>query len=185
MTTTATPTPDRCQFPDCAAEARYRVTWFDATRRRQTVVCAVHLTYLGHQVDVWGRGDGGWKGGGTMTWKCRMIDATTGWPHEAKIGDCWYRAFTGDVIEENFSPDYVANRRPKGILPLWVQLPDGPMCLDLRYNAPQGWTVSGTPPNITVSPSINVIGYYHGWIRNGEISNDIEGRTYPEEVRGC
>ncbi len=29
------------------------------------------------------------------------------------------------------------------------------------------WDVTGEPPNITVSPSINVIGIWHGWIRDG------------------
>lgn len=31
------------------------------------------------------------------------------------------------------------------------------------------WDVTGEPPNITVSPSINVVGDWHGWIRNGEL----------------
>lgn len=31
------------------------------------------------------------------------------------------------------------------------------------------WTVTGEAPNITVTPSINVIGIWHGWIRNGEL----------------
>lgn len=33
------------------------------------------------------------------------------------------------------------------------------------------WDVTGKPPNITVNPSINVIGIWHGWIRNGALSN--------------
>ncbi len=31
------------------------------------------------------------------------------------------------------------------------------------------WDVTGTPPHITVSPSINVIGVWHGFIRDGVI----------------
>lgn len=31
------------------------------------------------------------------------------------------------------------------------------------------WTVTGTPPEITVTPSIRVIDVWHGWIRNGEL----------------
>jgi hypothetical protein len=42
----------------------------------------------------------------------------------------------------------------------------------------EGWEVTGEPPLITVSPSINILGAYHGWIRDGIISDDCEGRTY-------
>ena len=38
------------------------------------------------------------------------------------------------------------------------------------------WTVTGTPPAITVAPSIHVIGVWHGWIRNGEL---VEAK-YPQ-----
>lgn len=31
------------------------------------------------------------------------------------------------------------------------------------------WDVTGEPPRITVSPSINVIGIWHGWIKDGVI----------------
>lgn len=32
------------------------------------------------------------------------------------------------------------------------------------------WSVTGTPPNITVSPSIDAGGLWHGTITNGEMS---------------
>ena len=31
------------------------------------------------------------------------------------------------------------------------------------------WTREGEPPNVTVSPSINIPGYYHGWLRAGQL----------------
>lgn len=40
------------------------------------------------------------------------------------------------------------------------------------------WTVTGTIPNITVHPSIAVGGLYHGYIKGGEISEDVEGRKF-------
>ena len=37
------------------------------------------------------------------------------------------------------------------------------------------WTVTGDPPNITVTPSINVgPEIWHGWITNGELSPDTD-----------
>jgi len=41
------------------------------------------------------------------------------------------------------------------------------------------WLVEGTPPNITVSPSINLVGVYHGFVKGGVVAEDCEGRTYP------
>jgi hypothetical protein len=42
----------------------------------------------------------------------------------------------------------------------------------------EGWLVTGTEPLITLSPSINIVGSYHGWIQNGIITDDCEGRKY-------
>lgn len=40
------------------------------------------------------------------------------------------------------------------------------------------WTCGGVPPNVSVSPSINYHGIYHGWLRDGVLSDDVEGRRY-------
>ena len=32
------------------------------------------------------------------------------------------------------------------------------------------WTVTGTPPNITVTPSIDASPQWHGWIKDGEMT---------------
>lgn len=45
---------------------------------------------------------------------------------------------------------------------------------------PHGWKVTGTPPRLTVAPSINVSGTYHGWLRDGVLTDDCEGRRYDE-----
>lgn len=41
-----------------------------------------------------------------------------------------------------------------------------------------GWTITGDTPNITVSPSINIGGGYHGFLTNGVIGEDVEGRKF-------
>lgn len=64
-------------------------------------------------------------------------------------------------------------RRP----PIWVILPTGRwFCIDMRYYEHEkggwwgdGWSVSGTPPDLTLSPSINAVGNWHGWLQNGEL----------------
>lgn len=75
-----------------------------------------------------------------------------------------------------------ADKRP----PFQVQMPGGaaflidsrPTCGGHPDNA-EGWQVTGEPPAITLSPSVNLVGIYHGWIQNGVITDDCEGRTFP------
>ena len=75
---------------------------------------------------------------------------------------------------------------PPGRVPFFVKLPDGSeFCPYMRawngrdgYHG-EGWGVAGELPNVTVSPSINVVGHYHGWIRDGVITPDCEGRSFP------
>jgi hypothetical protein len=74
-----------------------------------------------------------------------------------------------------------ADRRP-----LFVVLPNNDLfCIDGQCwsggNHYGGWTVAGEAPNITVSPSINIGGSYHGFLQNGIISDDVEGRVYAED----
>src|ERR1019366_7910654 len=37
-------------------------------------------------------------------------------------------------------------------------------------NRRHGWTVTGEAPNITVTPSINLVGIWHGWLKDGILS---------------
>jgi hypothetical protein len=63
-----------------------------------------------------------------------------------------------------------------------VMLPGGMEWIVYSYASGQEprhkWNVQGTVPNITVTPSINCVGYYHGFISEGIISEDCEGRKY-------
>jgi hypothetical protein len=48
----------------------------------------------------------------------------------------------------------------------------------------QGWTRSGEPPKLTVTPSILSHGSstrkgYHGFLTDGVLTDDLEGRNYP------
>jgi hypothetical protein len=63
--------------------------------------------------------------------------------------------------------------------PLVICLPDGwHWCIDQKAsNGLEGWQVSGEVPNLTASPSILSPGY-HGFLQNGVLTDDLEGRTY-------
>lgn len=65
-----------------------------------------------------------------------------------------------------------AHKRP----PLTVVCPNGETWeIDRKSSNGDGWKVDGEWPNITCSPSIVVEGY-HGYLRNGEFTADLEGR---------
>jgi hypothetical protein len=97
------------------------------------------------------------------------------WMVEGKYGETEARKY----LSTSYYRDHFGKRPP-----LVVKLPDGSeFCVDSQYMTGgvgngNGWTVTGTPPLITVAPSVNIVGSYHGWISNGEISNDVEGRSF-------
>jgi hypothetical protein len=110
-------------------------------------------------------------------------------PAHPKVGDCWPAPWMleGEHADEYqnryLSPKYKREhmgRRP----PLIVKLLDGTeFCVDsmsFKDGEPygDGWTVIGEPPLITVTPSINIVGSYHGFIASGVISDDVEGRKF-------
>jgi hypothetical protein len=61
---------------------------------------------------------------------------------------------------------------------LMCRLPDGSdWCIDGPSRSGGKWTRTGEPPRLTVQPSIASPGY-HGFLVDGVLSDDIEGRTY-------
>lgn len=75
------------------------------------------------------------------------------------------------------SPEFRASGRDYVI---FIILPGGAeWCPDMvSSEIGQGWTVTGELPNITVSPSVHQIGRYHGFIQNGVVTDDLEGRVF-------
>ncbi|MGH2352482.1 MAG: hypothetical protein ACRDI2_23245 [Chloroflexota bacterium] len=134
-----------------------------------------------------------------MPWTCRLLTSKqfNAKDYPLRPGDLWFRcepdvwrarvvqwrqegAHRSDSLVLGLSDQYLAgtiDRRP----PLLVVLPNRDIfsidsCIS---GATRGWEVSGDPPRITISPSINCVGRYHGWLRNGILSDDAEGRTFP------
>jgi hypothetical protein len=62
---------------------------------------------------------------------------------------------------------------------LYVMLPA--RCLwNMNETTSKGarWTVTGKPPNVSATPSINFVGKYHGYVTNGVVTDDVEGRKF-------
>lgn len=136
-----------------------------------------------------------------MSWTCRLIEFTPDLDENTlKIGDMFFASSAvldpSKEAEDALDwPDWVAahfklsdyyKQNNSSRLPLLVWLPgrvlfsiDG-KCFSGAQGYYGGWTVSGAPPNITVQPSINIGGTYHGWLQNGVLSDDCEGRKYDD-----
>lgn len=128
------------------------------------------------------------------------------WPSSC---DCGYEFSDADYRQENVerlysgAPDgelYVLSEMPPGAIwrVTWMEdffpnhyaAPDGKVWALMMpsgsewliYGPAAGggkWTVAGELPKINVSPSIHQIGLYHGFVRDGIVTPDCEGRTFP------
>lgn len=120
-----------------------------------------------------------------MSWKITYHESR---PEKPQTGDMWPAPWlirSGEAVKFWTSQQYDAHHAGKRP-PLVVRLPDGTeFCVDSPYRSERpnpnrdGWIVTGDAPNITLQPSINIVGHYHGWIQNGVITDDCEGRTFP------
>ncbi len=89
----------------------------------------------------------------------------------------WYRASLEDLSE------YYFNINHKNRQPLFIILPghnlflvDGKCWANGKGYG--GWQVNGDPPKITMIPSIHLHGIYHGFLKDGILSDDVDGRTF-------
>lgn len=112
-------------------------------------------------------------------------------PDNWQVGDMWYDEgwrHTHDLLSQHYL-DCVQDQRP----PLVVVLPPCDLfILDRAFSTSptkQGWQISlrselvvGETPQLTLTPSINCVGVYHGYIRDGIITDDCEGRRYHDLV---
>lgn len=132
-----------------------------------------------------------------MSWPLRLIenpaDANGHIDHKRlRVGDVFFIDEPEEVLRkyhltEHYWRDNARNRKPLYVaLPIkWhdgstgvqLLLVDG-QCYDGQRGYYDGWTVTGTPPQISVHPSINMVGHYHGFIQNGVITDDYDGRKF-------
>jgi hypothetical protein len=109
-----------------------------------------------------------------MPWTCRLIPApqTEADYAAVRVGDMWYVDPEVCIL----APEHEGKR------PIVVCMP-GPMnfmihSAEARSRA--GWTVTGEPPAITMTPSIHTPGVYHGYLTAGVITDDLDGRRYTD-----
>lgn len=137
-----------------------------------------------------------------MSWQTKLVEYSGDWT-DHRVGD----VFWGPTVEEcapntkwepllrlyarHLSAYYYVNNSHR--LCLFIIMPGlVPFCVDgqtWNHGVHEGgWTVTGEPEALTVTPSINLIGVYHGFLTAGVISDDCETRVYDEEgyeVKQC
>jgi hypothetical protein len=102
-------------------------------------------------------------------------------PEKPQVGDMWFEPW---YLEDGNRDYYLSDRYKREWMgkrpPLIVRLPSGRnFSIDGKAKSgSDGWIVTGDPPKITVNPSINHVGDYHGWLQNGVLSDDVDGRKY-------
>lgn len=89
-------------------------------------------------------------------------------------GQSGYRYEPGDCFRCTIEQHAIAGRAPCWV----VRLPGQGYLFHTNMQATGGggfWTVQGEPPNLTVSPSINVGDeLWHGHIKNGQLTPDTD-----------
>lgn len=115
--------------------------------------------------------DDRWQVHGEQLWRAPDGNkyTVTGWRDDsAPAGAMWDAPWYHDI------PDWIG---PDG-RSLSVMLPD---CTAWLIDGPSRtggkWTRTGEVPHVTASPSIASAGY-HGFLQNGVLTDDLEGRTY-------
>lgn len=118
--------------------------------------------------------------------QCFLVDAVPS-RMNTKPGMMWYLPDLWDpakdhldsekrnygYLSENYFKDWSSTRPP-----LCVVCPNGQQwTVDANARDKAGWAVIGTAPNITCYPSI-LVGNYHGFLKEGVFTNDLEGRKY-------
>jgi len=79
--------------------------------------------------------------------------------------------FKGTMLSRFYWLEH-SHKRP----PICVMCPNGSMwIIDQVATNGEGWKITGEGLNLTAMPSIVVPGY-HGWLKNGEFTDDVEGR---------
>jgi hypothetical protein len=131
------------------------------------------------------------RGRGRKVYTGEIVDTETG--KEPRVGDMFYMPsdWARRQPKNSWTPRYLA-KPARGRRALMIVFP-GPrwLCIDQRYFDfknqggwyGDGWAISGEPPRLTLSPSVNLASSYHGHLQNGTITDDLEGRRYDTDGR--
>lgn len=85
------------------------------------------------------------------------------------------------ILSDEYRRDWQGRRRP-----ILVALPGGAIFNLDRFasgSGRSGWTITGAPPRLTATPSINCEGVWHGYLTGGVLTEDCESRRFDDDGR--
>lgn len=112
-----------------------------------------------------------------MSWPCYMVEAIEN-VHPKRIGSVFRIGDGPPITFDQLKVGACLRNEFRGRV---VKLP-GPAWWYMDDKGSDGclWKVTGEPPELTATPSINLVGRYHGWVTNGVVTDDCEGRKFDD-----
>lgn len=127
-----------------------------------------------------------------MSWPCTLVKSIRRGDWEktesgGEVRQLYWTLADGREVDFNSLPVgamWHSSLQPEayGEPSLCVVLP-GKVIWHMHHEGTNGhrWQITGEPPTITAHPSINYVGTYHGWVRDGVVSDDVDGRKFNSE----
>lgn len=129
-----------------------------------------------------------------MAWQLNFlgtigVDWLLGWNEEGKYfpkpGDCWWDPpllrWEGNHLSSKYQERWQALRPPLTVaMPggSWWTIDEDATCGGGGWDITMELGPNGEPLHVTANPSINVVGKYHGWLRDSVLTDDCEGRKF-------
>lgn len=117
-------------------------------------------------------------------WKCEMVEKRDlkffkdgkeiEWS-KLPVGSMWFSHSRPKISQEKpilDDPEPLLSVRLPGLID-W--------CIDRPGSQDSRWTRTGNPPDISTQPSINFVGLYHGYISEGYVTDDYDGRKFNDD----
>lgn len=127
-----------------------------------------------------------------MTWACRLIENPELDQHgnvdtsKREVGDMWFLDLPEEELRERHLTAYYwannSHRKPLVVMLPRSDYPNGKLyflmdgqCFSAERGHYDGWTVTGIPPLMTVTPSIHFPGCYHGFLGSQGVPPGVIG----------
>ena len=123
-----------------------------------------------------------------MPWPCYVVETISYDPPipHPDLPNVWttmlFRAPDGSLVDyRKLKVGAIFVHPTRGIR---VKLPglSGTNGWDMEQEGSPGhhWKVTGTIPLVTATPSINCVNVYHGYVTDGVVTDDVEGRKFDD-----
>lgn len=89
----------------------------------------------------------------------------------------------GGMFHSSMAPPFTSGRAFDDGIPSFVVCVPGKSLWQMHHPGTDGrsiWKITGEIPIVTAHPSIHYVGIYHGWLKDGIVSEDVDGRRFDD-----